>query len=777
MKKFNKYVASAMACLMLSSGFALTSCSDDDDFGTQQYVGGVALNVFGPSPVARGGELRFLGSGLSQISSITIPGAGDITEINRISDNEIRITVPQSAEPGYVVLHYAKGDITTKTLLTFTEPISIESVSPLSVKAGDVVTIKGDYLNLIHEVLFADEVAVPETEFVSHSRYEIKVPVPAAAQTGKVIVSDGAEMPNWIYSEEEVTVTLPSADAVLDLTGAKPGQEINVKGKNLDLVTKVLMPNDDEVEFTVKGDVLTFILPANVNDGTIVMVPASGVKVACATIGVAVPEECVAVPAENVWAGDEIKIKGVNMELVTTVNFPGVADAAEPTAKSATEISVKLPEGITSGDIVLNTGSGATVNVAISTVKPANIVYDPANAALAGNLTVKGTNLDHVAKIKFADATEVEVANPTATEFSVIVPATLSAGSNNVAFVLTNGEVVEAPAIELTAPECAYATVLPGEDVEIRAGETMVLTIANADKLTGVKVNGSSVMYILNENTLIVQVPKAAGKNSTVTLVSSNGEISYNVAVIPATHVGMDIWTGMWDCGSWGGNQDLAWGGYDWSQVPAGAILTLYTTPTVAAGEWWCISLRHGDGWGNLPAPIPGQYDTPENGILAVQLDANVLADLVANGGMVITGQGYVLNKVTIEWEVSLETTLWEGNEDLAGWGNNYGVLDDAGAQLAEVGAKVGSTVRFYGKATDAEWQVKIEEGHWGGSYASFAGYAHDEFQAWDLDANGGCVSFQLTQEMLDNAYKQQWWGNVFIIHGQNFIFTKLTIE
>ena len=88
--------------------------------------------------------------------------------------------------------------------------------------------------------------------------------------------------------------------------------------------------------------------------------------------------------------------------------------------------------------------------------------------------------------------------------------------------------------------------------------------------------------------------------------------------------------------------------------MPEGAILTLYMTPTVAEGEWWCVSLRHGDGWGSLPDPIPGQYENPENGVLSVVLTKEVLADIVANGGLIITGSQFVLNKVDIEWEISL---------------------------------------------------------------------------------------------------------------------------
>lgn len=703
MKTLNKLTAAVMACLMLVSGATFTSCSDDDDFSTQQYHGGVTLNVFGPSPVARGGELRFLGSGLDQITSITLPGSGDITDIKVLSANEIRITVPQDAEPGLVVLHYAKGDITTKTHLTFTEPISLDEITPLTVKPGETLTITGDYLNLINEVIFTDEVTVVKKDFISQSRYEIKLEVPAEAQTGKIIISDGAEIPNWIYSEDEVTVVLPSVAAVTDLSGAKPGETVTFTVNDIDLVTKVEMPNGDEVEFTVNEDKLSFVLPENVTDGTICMIPASGVKVAIATIGVAVPENVEADPAENIWAGDVIKLKGVNMELVNTVTFPNVEEAVVPETKSATELTVKVPEGAQSGNLLLNTGSGASVEVAVSTLKPEAVAYNPAPAALAGALEVSGRNLQNVATITFAGTTAVEVKNPETNKFSITVPATLSAGTNTVTLTLTNGEVVEAPAIELTAPECAYATELPGEDVEIRAGETFVVTIANEDKLTGVKVNGQEVQYILNGTKLIIQVPNTAGKASTFTLVSSNGEISYDIAVIPATHVGMDIWTGMWENTGWGGNQDLAWGGYDWSQVPAGATLTLYMTPTVADGEWWCVSLRHGDGWGNLPDPIPGQYDNPENGVLSVTLTADVLADLVANGGLVITGSEFVLNKVSIEWEISLETVIWNAGWICTGWDGNQD-LAWGGYDWSTV--KPGQILRLYTTPTlpDGEW-------------------------------------------------------------------------
>lgn len=781
MKTYRKLSAALMACMMVMTSISFTACNDDDDeFNTNQYTGGVKLNVFGPCPVARGGELRFLGSGMNQINSVTLPGAGDITDITVVSDEEIRITVPQNATVGKVVLHHSKGDITTLTDITYSEPIMLESVSPLSIKPGSELTLKGDYLNLIHEVIFADEVIVPETEFVAHDRYEIRLTVPQEAQTGKVIISDAAELPNWIYSDDEVNVTLPAVAKVTDLSGAKPGDEVALAGTDLDLVKTVTMPNGDEVEFAVADGKIKFTLPANVSDGTICMIPASGVKVAIATIGVALPEEVQAVPAANLWAGDLLTLKGVNMEVVTTVAFPNVADAVEPESKSATELTVKVPEGTQSGNVVLNTGSGLSVEVAISTLKPENVAYNPVPASLAGQLTVNGKNLQNVKAITIA-GTPVEVSNATETSFSIIVPATLSAGENAVTVTLTNDEVVELPAIELSAPECAYATVLPGEEDEVKAGDLLVLQVANGDKLTDVKVNNTSVQYILNGETLYISIPGSTGKNATVTLVSSNGEISYNIAVIPMTHVENVIFDQVIDL-NWSGDEGVnKFRLYkeSFEGVPAGGKLVFHIVP---AGEAPQIQVNDAN-WGQIEMLQPSVDAT----VAELELTADVLNRILTTDdnwsttALVIQGQQCVVNKVHIEWENSLEVTLWEGEAIADDWGNQPNLLSDAGAELAAAGAKAGQTVYFYITPLDSDWKVQIIEGHWGPTYASYCAIGSDtedgKFTEFDLAANKNRLPLTLTQEMLDAAYTQQWWGGTFLLNGDNVKCTKVTIE
>ena len=90
MNKTYKLSALWMMCLILMSCLSFSAC-DNDDEDTNQYTGGIKLNVFGPSPVARGGELRFLGSGMNNVTAISIPGCEDITDINVISDTDVRI--------------------------------------------------------------------------------------------------------------------------------------------------------------------------------------------------------------------------------------------------------------------------------------------------------------------------------------------------------------------------------------------------------------------------------------------------------------------------------------------------------------------------------------------------------------------------------------------------------------------------------------------------------------------------------------------------------------
>lgn len=375
MNKIYKFSAWWMACLVLLSSLTFTAC-ETNDVDTNQYRGGISLNVFGPSPVLRGGELRFLGCGLDQVASVLIPGCDAITDIQLISAEEIRVIVPQTALPGYVTLMLRNGEsIVTKTQLTYSEPVSIESFSPESVRPGDVLTIKGEYLNLMHQVIFAENVIVSDeviaeeetteatSKFLKHTRNEIQVRVPEEAQSGKIILSDGAEIPNRLYSEVELQVVLPSVAEVADYNNIKPGAIMTVTGENFDLVKEVRMENGETMLFTYSAEqkALTFTIPCGAVNGPIYVVPASGVLVQVAEIKMATPEDVKAQETE-ITAGKELTLTGKNMDMIAAVLFPGVEKAVEPTSLSETEVKVVVPGEAQSGMIQLVLTSGETIS-------------------------------------------------------------------------------------------------------------------------------------------------------------------------------------------------------------------------------------------------------------------------------------------------------------------------------------------------------------------------------------------------------------------------------
>lgn len=447
MNKIYKFSAWWMACLVLLSSLTFTAC-DTNDLDTNQYKGGISLNVFGPSPVLRGGELRFLGCGLDQVASVLIPGCDAITDIQLISAEEIRVIVPQTALPGYVTLMLRNGEsIVTKTQLTYSEPVSIESFSPESVRPGDVLTIKGEYLNLMHQVIFAENVIVSDeviaeeeateatSKFLKHTRNEIQVRVPEEAQSGKIILSDGAEIPNRLYSEVELQVVLPSVAEVADYNNIKPGAIMTVTGENFDLVKEVRMENGETMLFTYSAEqkALTFTIPRGAVNGPIYVVPASGVLVQVAEIKMATPEDVKAQETE-ITAGKELTLTGKNMDMIAAVLFPGVEKAVEPTSLSETEVKVVVPGEAQSGMIQLVLTSGETISSLELTVTAPKYCHIADENILKTNDYFVGEDMV-VDVVNIGELAEVQVAgtkvNYTSSGSQLTIPVPETAGHDS----------------------------------------------------------------------------------------------------------------------------------------------------------------------------------------------------------------------------------------------------------------------------------------------------------------------------------------------------------
>lgn len=753
------------------AGLLLTACSKDD-LGTNQYQGGVSLNVYGPSPVMRGGQLRFLGSNLDQIREVIIPDGISITNIEVVKagvPSEIRVTIPKDGPvPGKVIL-VSKTDerITTKTDLNYIEGIEITAF-PTSAMPGDVIKIEGDYLNLIYSLAFADNVLVSADDFVSHDRYAIEVKVPEEAKTGKLelytadltVVDKNSVEYQIIKTDEAIEIGVPTTEEVKSPRGtaaaegeitAKAGEKITLTGSYYNVVSAIAFGDVEvsEIEVSEDGTTLSFVVPATAPDGVFNLVCKSGEEVPVATLTTIKPTNCTATP-NPVKALKALTISGQDMDVVTGVKFEGanVVEGDNLNVSADKVVVALVPETATEGKLQLIMANGATVDVEFTLVKPVATAYS-ANPVSAGSvLQITGTDLDLVKSVTFGEAIaelEKDAVSADGTTLTVKVP--MEGKSGKPKLNLANGTSVEAPELTIDEAVFCYAVALPGAEEELKAGNSMTITVANGDKLTGVQMNGTDCQWILtgeDKNQLIIGIPEDAKAKSVLKLISSNGEISYNIAVIPATSVKKTIWSGLKEL-TWNDGGRIAIPAATFEDVPAGAILTIAYTQVDQT--WGDAQFNYGD-WSGINFTEAGEgvvtfnkdlvptdiYGWFEDGILNRETSMILTQDILdkiqtkkggcegqENCGIIIQGAALTVSKITLAWEVSLEINLGTLVKNMDGkdisypysftWGDDGRFSLTAGV-LSSVDAKAGSKLYFY-KDINETGQIQINDSSW----------------------------------------------------------------
>ena len=502
-------------------GLSLTACNDGDDLSTDQYGNDISLQSFGPSPVLRGGTLYFYGTNLDQISEVDLPGADPITAIEVLQsgrESKISIQVPaEKCEPGQVVLKTIKGgEITSITPVTYREDIVLdkfyvgEDESNLVGNVGDIVTIKGDYLNLMHGVVFVDKDTVKEKDFVSHDRYTIKVKIPAEARSGIITLTDTIKDGTSLQTKEELTINTPEVTPLENVT-IKAGNKLSIKGNQLDQIVSVKFEGATSSNFISQSEKdITLAVPEKATDGTVYLVTKSGVEIPAGSITTVVPTDLVATP-NPVKNGAELTITGKDMDLITGIAFPNAA-TSELSKVEADKVTSTVPEDAQEGDITLSLANGKTVTVAYTLVKPTVTACNPATITAGERTIIRGTNLDLVQSVTFPGDAEQTVAQfpaQTASAIAVTVPA--ACAGSGFKLNLKNGTTVEIKDVltikAATAP--AIASVTPGEAV---AGETITITGKNFQNIQNLYIGTYKVnRYTSRSNSeIICQVPSNA---------------------------------------------------------------------------------------------------------------------------------------------------------------------------------------------------------------------------------------------------------------------------
>ena len=518
-----KMISNIFAMLVVALvGLSLTACSDGDDLSTDQYGNDITLQSFGPCPVLRGGTLYFYGTNLDQIESINLPGADPITAYEILQSgkqSKISIQVPaEKCEPGQIVLKTKKGgEITSVSPITYREDIEIKDFyvgdkeSNKVGNVGDIVTIKGDYLNLMHGVVFVEKDTVKEEEFIAHDRYTIKVKIPVEARNGVITLTDMIKDGTSLETKEELTINTPEPTPIKD-RNIKAGEVLSIKGSSFDQIASVKFEGAtvNAADFKSQSATeITVAVPVKATDGTFYVVTKSGVEVPVGNIITVVPTQLVATP-NPVKNGGELTITGKDMDLITGIAFPN-AKESKLNKIETTKVTSTVPEDAQEGDITLSLDNGKTVTVAYKLVKSTVTACTPAAITAGERTIIKGTDLDLVSSVTFPGDVEQTVTDfkGTANNIAVTVP-TACAGSG-FKLNLKNGITVniDGQLSIKAATDPAIASVTPGEAI---AGSKITITGKNFQNIQNLYIGSYKVnRYTSRTNTEIVcQVPANA---------------------------------------------------------------------------------------------------------------------------------------------------------------------------------------------------------------------------------------------------------------------------
>lgn len=604
-----------MSSLLLASGLFVAACGDDDLDNMQTSVNGVTLKSFGPCPLTRGESMEVIGVNLGKVSKVLFPKGNqrlydtktyEEAQFSLNMDGKLSVTVPDEVVPGKLRLVVGSDTIVSNSFVSFKEEGVIKNVelSSTDVRAGDIITVKGEYVwNMIYAT-FADNVVVYAEDFLKNTRNEIQIAVPAAAVSGEVTYYDG----NANEIQQPLIEDLQIRQATVErLSNESPelGEEITIFGKDLDLVGCANFPFVDSVKVVVNeaGTELKCIVPSKTTPGDINLAQYSGKKISVPYTPLMIEVSGVT-PKEDLKAGDRVTITGTRLDKVQYILLPGdLALASDEFSGSATQITFTVPEGMADGEVKVVQHE----NYSLVTEKIA-MHHEGAELTIWSGKKVIGNWDVTMDALSWSGGAELWPTVQPGQVMSIYV--TVNEGVNDAKIRVGNGSWVALPGTS------DLNDLVPGDNViRITLTEAMINELVN---------NGGLVL---------------CGAYFTVTSVT--------LSLLETV-----IWRGSWNCsgGTWAGNQDLAYGAYDWSTFQEGQKIVFTFDSADPTTGWGCISPRMGgNSWANLSVSQINFTPSAEEQSIEFIPTADDIAHLQNDDGLVITGDGFILKKVSIK--------------------------------------------------------------------------------------------------------------------------------
>lgn len=674
---------------------------DGGELETKQiaFTEPITFEEFAPAEVKAGDVLTVKGTYLTYIDFVKF-ATGENVEVKNDNRTELKVTVPVDASTGKFELGYysVDGQDTVETLLQSAEVLTVAGpenvkITTPTVKAGEKVVFTGSLLRLVNTVKFAGAEAVSAGVADPTKDVEsLSVALPAEAQDGEVtlVLRSGLEV-----SAGQLKTVVPTA-AIKDKKASYGiGDVVVIEGENLDLITNGFFAGTTAADTTAAGESIF-----EAKDGNILLTVTAAAKSGDITLGLANGSTITVAGFEtskpvftfptSATPLDVLNVESTLASRVSKVTFGGV-EASASVSKAVDGFSVQVPLEAESGKVVVIMDNGEEVVIDNFTVNAYTFcavkAFDAEQTTIGDLLKCTVKNAQSLTAVKLngketgyilnGDLLFVNVGQTPGNQRMVLV-----SDETEVEYVVkvVGKGLVETIVYDTPIEVAGWGGVnLPVKfPVPLPSGALVRIRVAQANSelqvMDGYWGMGANWAITDDAKKNTIKVSADALSAGYVDLDLSvfhdendnpwwDGSMMFNADGVIISSVGYvidysaptAIWTGEFSNAGWAGNQDLAWGGYDWSLVEAGQTL-YFSVQKVEAGKWACLSLRHGNGWGALVDAVnaegKNQYDLGDDvdaTTIEFTLTQAAIDDLVANGGLVMTGDNLIITKVAIK--------------------------------------------------------------------------------------------------------------------------------
>lgn len=280
-------------------------------------LGAPVVASLSPTIVKVGDSVSISGNNLDQVREVRINAL--LLSLTQKTATQLSFIVPAEARTGTVSLSYSTNSVLSVTQsLTIQTPVVLSSFSPAEGLVGSIVTIDGEGLDLVAQVLFGTQSSTP----IQRSVNRLTVVVPAGASSGPITL---------LKSNVGKVVSLNNFNVIptiiftnMQPSAARVGLTITINGQNFSEVASVFV-NQQQVNLLTRGETaLTFAMPAG--GGSVLLKGRRQSDVIAGALTEQPPNVNVTgySPASGV-VGSQINITGMNLDKVSGASIGGVA--------------------------------------------------------------------------------------------------------------------------------------------------------------------------------------------------------------------------------------------------------------------------------------------------------------------------------------------------------------------------------------------------------------------------------------------------------------------